>query len=147
MSEVFVNSVTSPRGRLPDHPKLDARNTMELTLKYLPALVLFLLAFMIPLIMLAIAGVTGPRQPSPRKMTPFESGIESLGDTRHRFSVRFFLVALLFIIFDIEAVFIFPWAVLFRELGVFGFVEMTIFLAILLLGLFYIWKKGALEWE
>jgi NADH-quinone oxidoreductase subunit A len=61
--------------------------------------------------------------------------------------VRFFLVALLFIIFDIEAVFIFPWAVLFRELGVFGFVEMMIFLGILLLGLFYIWKKGALEWE
>jgi NADH-quinone oxidoreductase subunit A len=80
-------------------------------------------------------------------MTPFESGIESVGDTRHRFSVRFFLVALLFIIFDIEAVFIFPWAVLFRELGLFGFIEMTIFLGILLLGLFYIWKKGALEWE
>jgi NADH-quinone oxidoreductase subunit A len=120
---------------------------MELALKYLPVIVLFLLAVMIPIIMLAVAGVTGPRQPSPRKMTPFESGIESVGDTRHRFSVRFFLVALLFIIFDIEAVFIFPWAVLFRELGLFGFVEMTIFLGILLLGLFYIWKKGALEWE
>lgn len=120
---------------------------MDLALKYTPVLVLFLLAFAIPLIMLAIAGVTGPRQPSPRKMTPFECGVESLGDTRHRFSVRFFLVALFFIVFDIESVFIFPWAVLFRELGMFGFIEMSIFLAILLLGLFYVWKKGALEWE
>ena len=120
---------------------------MTLALKYIPAILLFVMALAIPLIMLAIAGKTGPRQPSPRKMTPFESGIESVGETRHRFSVRFFLVALLFIIFDIEAVFIFPWAVLFRELGLFGFVEMTIFLGILLLGLFYIWKKGALEWE
>ncbi|MDH4037088.1 MAG: NADH-quinone oxidoreductase subunit A [Candidatus Krumholzibacteria bacterium] len=120
---------------------------MTLALKYVPVLVLFALALMIPLIMLGIAGVTGPRQGSPRKFTPFESGVESIGDTRHRFSVRFFLVALLFIIFDIEAVFIYPWAVLFRELGLFGLVEMTIFLTVLLLGLFYVWKKGALEWE
>lgn len=120
---------------------------MTLALKYIPVLILFLLAAMIPAIMLAIAGVTGPRQPSPRKMTPFECGIESIGDTRHRFSVRFFLVALFFIVFDIEAVFIFPWAVLFRKLGLFGFFEMLVFLTILLLGLFYVWKKGALEWE
>ncbi len=120
---------------------------MTLALKYIPVLVLFLLAAMIPMIMLAVAGVTGPRQPSPRKMTPFECGVESFGDTRLRFSVRFFLVALFFIVFDIEAVFIFPWAVLFRELGLFGFFEMLIFLTVLLLGLFYVWKKGALEWE
>ncbi len=120
---------------------------MSIALKYIPVLVLFALAVMIPMIMLAVAGFTGPRQPSPRKMTPFECGVESLGDTRNRFSVRFFLVALFFIVFDIEAVFIFPWAVLFRELGLFGFFEMVVFLTILLLGLFYVWKKGALEWE
>jgi len=120
---------------------------MNLALKYAPVLMLFLLAVAIPVIMLAIAGRSGPRQPSQRKMTPFESGVESVGDTRHRSSVKFFLIALLFIIFDIEAVFIYPWAVLFRELGLFGFIEMTIFLMILLLGLFYVWKKGALEWE
>ena len=120
---------------------------MTLALKYIPAILLFLMALAIPLIMLAIAGRTGPRQPSPRKMTPFECGVESLGDTRHRFSVRFFLVALFFIVFDIEAVFIYPWAVLFRELGMFGLVEMGVFLLILMLGLFYVWKKGALEWE
>jgi len=120
---------------------------MTLALKYIPAILLFVMALAIPLIMLAIAGRTGPRQPSPRKMTPFECGVESLGDTRHRFSVRFFLVALFFIVFDIEAVFIYPWAVLFRELGLFGLAEMGVFLTILMLGLFYVWKKGALEWE
>jgi NADH-quinone oxidoreductase subunit A len=120
---------------------------MTLATQYLPAIVLFVMALSIPLIMLGIASKTGPRQPSPRKMTPFECGVESLGDTRHRFSVRFFLVALFFIVFDIEAVFIYPWAVLFRELGLFGLVEMAVFLTILMLGLFYVWKKGALEWE
>ena len=120
---------------------------MDLALKYTPVIVLFLLAFAIPVIMLFIAGKTGPRQPSQRKMTPFECGIDTDADSRHRYSVRFFLVALLFIIFDIEAVFIYPWAVIFRELGLFGFIEMAIFLGMLLLGLFYVWKKGALEWE
>ena len=120
---------------------------MDLAIKYAPMLILLFLAFIIPIIMLTVAAFTGPRQPSERKMTPFECGIESVGDTRHRFSIRFFLVALLFIIFDIEAVFIYPWAVLFRKLGLFGFIEMSIFLFILLLGLFYVWKKGALEWE
>ena len=121
--------------------------TMDLGLKYIPVIIILVFAFAIPSLMMAIASKTGPRQPSQRKMTPFECGVESTGDTRHRFSVKFFLVALLFIIFDVEAVFIYPWAVLFRELGIFGFVEMAIFLFILLLGLFYVWKKGALEWE
>lgn len=120
---------------------------MDLGLKYTPLLIILAMAFAIPALMMAIASRTGPRQPSERKMTPFECGIESVGNTRHRSSVKFFLVALLFIIFDIEAVFIYPWAVLFRDLGLFGFVEMAIFLFILLLGLFYVWKKGALEWE
>jgi len=120
---------------------------MDLGLKYTPALVILGLGLAVPMLLMAIASKTGPRQPSQRKMTPFECGVDPIGDTRHRFSVKFFLVALLFIIFDIEAVFIYPWAVLFRELGLFGFVEMAVFLFILLLGLFYVWKKGALEWE
>ena len=120
---------------------------MDLALKYAPVLILLLLALAIPVILMTMAAFTGPRQPSERKMTPFECGVESRGDSRHRHSVKFFLVALLFIIFDIEAVFIYPWAVLFKELGLFGFIEMSIFLFILLLGLFYVWKKGALEWE
>jgi len=120
---------------------------MDLGLKYAPLLMLLGLAFAIPVLLLGIATVAGPRQPSERKMTPFECGIEAVEEPRHRFSVKFFLVALLFIIFDVEAVFIFPWAVLFRELGVFGFIEMAVFLTILLVGLAYVWKKGALEWE
>jgi NADH-quinone oxidoreductase subunit A len=115
---------------------------MTLALKYAPVLILFILAFAIPVLMLGMASMTGPRQPSQRKMTPFECGIDPVGNPRHRYSVKFFLV-----IFDVEAVFVYPWAVLFRELGVFGFVEMSIFLLVLLLGLFYVWKKGALEWE
>jgi NADH-quinone oxidoreductase subunit A len=120
---------------------------MSIALKYAPVLILFLLAFAIPVLMLAIAGRTGPRQSTPRKMEIFECGTDPVGVPRHRYSVKFFLVALLFIIFDIEAVFIYPWAVLFKELGFFGFIEMTVFILILLLGLFYVWKKGALEWE
>ncbi len=120
---------------------------MDPGLKYAPLVILLALAFAIPVIMITVASFTGPRQPTERKMTPFECGIESVGDTRHRFSVKFFLVALLFIIFDIEAVFVYPWAVLFRDLGLFGFVEMVVFLSILAVGLVYVWKKGALEWE
>jgi NADH-quinone oxidoreductase subunit A len=120
---------------------------MSLAIKYVPVLILLVLSFAIPVILLSLAAVTGPRKASERKMKPFECGVEPVGTPRHRYSVKFFLVALLFIIFDVEAVFIFPWAVLFRELGLFGFVEMGVFLLILLLGLLYVWKKGALEWE
>lgn len=120
---------------------------MSLALKYVPILILLVLAFAIPVILVTLAAATGPRKPSEKKMSVFECGVDPVGTPRHRYSVKFFLVALLFIIFDVEAVFIFPWAVLFRELGVFGFVEMAVFLLILLLGLFYVWKKGALEWE
>ena len=120
---------------------------MSLAIKYVPVLILLLLAFAIPVIMLVLAGVTGPRKPTEGKMTVFECGVDPVGNPRHRFSIKYFLVALLFIIFDVEAVFIFPWAVLFRELGLFGFIEMGVFVFILLLGLLYVWKKGALQWE
>ena len=120
---------------------------MSIALKYAPVILLFSLALLIPVMLLAIAAFTGPRQSTERKMVSFECGVEPVGVPRHRYSVKFFLVALLFIIFDIEAVFIFPWAVLFRELGLFGFIEMSLFLFLLILGLVYVWKKGALEWE
>ena len=120
---------------------------MSIALKYAPVILLFVLAFAIPVLMLTIAGFTGPRQATQRKMEMFECGTDPIGEPRHRYSVKFFLVALLFIIFDIEAVFIYPWAVLFKELGFFGFIEMSVFLFILILGLVYVWKKGALEWE
>jgi len=120
---------------------------MPLAAKYAPLLFLLALAVMVPVLMLLIAGKSGPKRPTSGKNIPFESGVDPVGDARRRFPVKFFLVALLFLIFDVETIFIFPWAVLFRKLGLFGFVEMSIFLLILLLGLFYVWKKGALEWE
>jgi NADH-quinone oxidoreductase subunit A len=117
-----------------------------MTHPYLPVLVLFLLAGIIVLSMLAIAQWVGPKRPNPIKDQPFESGNAPRGDARVRFSVKFYLVAMLFLIFDIEVVFMYPWAILFRRLGIFGLVEMGIFLFILGLALIYVWKKGALEW-
>ncbi|MBI4437060.1 MAG: NADH-quinone oxidoreductase subunit A [Candidatus Omnitrophica bacterium] len=89
----------------------------------------------------------GGRRPTPEKEEPFECGESPFAGPAGRFSVKFYLVAMLFIIFDIEIIFLFPWAVLYRRLGLFGFIEMAIFLFVLGVGLFYAWKKGALEWE
>ena len=113
----------------------------------------------IPLVMLtgfvilnAVAILVGshllsPSRPTPVKAMPYESGMPPLGDTRERFSVKFYLIAMLFIIFDIETVFMIPWGVAFRQLGLFGLVEMLVFVVILLVGYVYAWKRGALEWE
>ncbi len=120
---------------------------MPLGLKYSSLVILFVLCVAIPLALVGLAGVVGQKRPTPEKNTPFESGVDPVGDARRRFSVKFFLVALLFLIFDVETIFIFPWAVLFRQLGLFGFIEMAVFLIILLLALAYVWRKGALEWE
>jgi NADH-quinone oxidoreductase subunit A len=89
----------------------------------------------------------GPRHPTEEKLSTYESGMEPVKSARERFSVKFYLVAMLFLLFDIEVVFMYPWAVKFRELGLLGFVEMAVFIAVLLVGLLYIWKKGALRWE
>jgi NADH-quinone oxidoreductase subunit A len=97
--------------------------------------------------MIALSHLVSPYRPTPVKLEPYESGITPVGDTRERFSIKFYLVAILFIVFDIETVFLIPWAVLFRTLGVFGFVEMLVFMAVLLVGLVYVWKKGALQWD
>jgi len=115
--------------------------------KYLAIALLFVLAALVPAGMIAVARLAGRPRTNPAKMTPFECGNEPIGDPRRRFSVQFFLIALLFIVFDVEVVFVYPWAVLFRRLGFFGFVEMAVFLFVLAAGLFYVWKKGALEWE
>ena len=89
----------------------------------------------------------GPRRPSEEKLSTYESGMEPVKTARERFSVKFYLVAMLFIVFDIEIVFMYPWAVMFRQLGVAGFIDMMVFIAILLVGLVYILKKGALRWH
>ena len=111
-----------------------------------------ILMFMILVTGLALASVIGSlilgmRKPTPEKEAPYECGMQPVGTARERFSVKFYLVAMLFLLFDIEAVFLFPWAVVYRDLKLFGFFEMLLFIAIVLAGYVYVWKKGALEWE
>ena len=119
---------------------------------YLSVLILIGIALAFSGAFIGISALLGPRKPTQEKLDPYECGMPPLGDARERFSVKFFLVAILFILFDVEAVFLFPWAVLFRDfqkmgMGVFIFWEMTAFLLILVLGLVYVWKRKALEWE
>ena len=114
---------------------------------FFPLVVMFAIAGVVVLALLTLAQTIGPKSTNPAKAEPFESGNPPRGDARIRFSVRFYLVAMLFLIFDLEVVFLYPWAILFRRLGWFGVIEMGVFLALLLIGFIYVWKKGALEWD
>ncbi|HEX7118480.1 MAG TPA: NADH-quinone oxidoreductase subunit A [Longimicrobiales bacterium] len=114
---------------------------------YAPILILLGVSVLNAVGMVVASHVLHPPRHTPVKDIPYESGMLPIGSTRERFSVKFYVVALLFIVFDIETVFLMPWAVLFRELGVFGFVEMMVFIGVLLVGFAYIWKKGALQWD
>jgi len=113
---------------------------------YLPILLLALLVSGFALGTLFLSSMMGPRRPSRNKLSPYECGIDPVGSARERVPVKFYLVAMLFIIFDIEIVFLYPWAVVLNSLKLFGLVEMVFFLGILLVGLLYVWKKGGLEW-
>ena len=93
-----------------------------------------------------VAGVIRPNNPNPVKLEPYESGISNVGDARDRFHIRYYVLAMLYLVFDLEVVFLYPWAVQYDKLGVFGLLEMLVFVAILLIGYFYAWKKGALDW-
>ena len=114
---------------------------------YVPVLLLFGVSLVNAVAFVVLSHLVSPMRPTPVKLEPYESGMSPLGDTRERFSVKFYLVAILFIIFDIETVFLIPWGVMFRDLGIFGFVEMLIFIGVLLVGFVYVWKKGALQWD
>ena len=116
-------------------------------LAYVAIALLIVLATLIALIAISLGTLFGPRKPSAEKSMPYESGMTPYGEGTRRMPVRFYLIAVLFILFDIEVVFFLPWAVVFRELKIFGLVEMIIFIVILLVGYVYAWKKGALEWE
>jgi NADH-quinone oxidoreductase subunit A len=115
---------------------------------YLPLAVVLILAVGMGAAVSSLSSLLGPRNPNPIKSTIFEAGSEPApGTARQRFAVKFYVVALLFIVFDVETVFLFPWAVNFKALGWFGYAEMFIFAATLVVGLVYVWKKGALSWE
>jgi NADH-quinone oxidoreductase subunit A len=114
---------------------------------YVPLLLLFLVGGLLTLVFFSLTPLLGKKNPNPEKMTPYESGSESTGGRHVKLSVKFYLTAILFVIFDVEAVFIYPWAVQFRSLGWVALVTMLAFLTTLALALVYCWKKGALEWE
>jgi NADH-quinone oxidoreductase subunit A len=118
-----------------------------MTQSYIPVLVYMGFTLVLVTAIIVISSLIGRRRPTREKMLPYECGMDSAGTLNVPFSVRFYVVAMLFIVFDIETVFLYPWAVVFRDLGWFGFVEMFLFTAVLLIGLVYLFRKGALEWE
>jgi NADH-quinone oxidoreductase subunit A len=114
---------------------------------YVPLVAVVLLSAFIGLVIIVLSSILSPRGASNVKLMPYECGMDPIGDARRRFSIRFFLIGMLFIVFDIELIFLFPWAVVYDKLLIFGFIEMLIFVVVLALGLAYVWIKGALEWE
>lgn len=115
--------------------------------QYIPVLIIFILAIGLAAAMLGLSSILGPRRDSKRKLSPYESGIPPTGDTRGKFSIKYYLIGALFILFDVEAVFLFAWAVVFKDLGLLAFIEILVFFVVIIGGYFYIVKKGALEWE
>ncbi|MGQ9626917.1 MAG: NADH-quinone oxidoreductase subunit A [Anaerolineae bacterium] len=114
---------------------------------YLPILILVIVAAGISALAIIVPSFLGPRKPDEVKLSTYESGKEPIGPARRRFHIQYYLTAMLFILFDIEVIFLYPWAVIFKKLKLFGLVEMAIFIAILLIGYIYVWRKGALEWD
>jgi NADH-quinone oxidoreductase subunit A len=119
----------------------------ELLVEYLPILVFIGIALALALVMVAASYIVARQRPDSEKVSAYECGFEAFDDSRGRFDVRFYLVAILFIIFDLEVAFLFPWAVALGDIGVFGFWSMVVFLGLLTIGFIYEWKRGALEWE
>src|SRR5690349_7054974 len=118
---------------------------------YFPVLMFIVVGLGLGVVMLLIGGgvsrLLGNHRPDPEKLSPYECGFEAFEDARMKFDVRYYLVAILFILFDLEIAFLFPWAIVLQEIGLFGFLAMVLFLAILVVGFIYEWMKGALEWE
>ncbi len=115
--------------------------------QYFPILLFILVGLGVGVVPVALGWLIGPNKPDSEKLSPYECGFEAFEDARMRFDVRYYLVAILFILFDLEIAFLFPWAIVLEQIGMFGFVAMLVFLAILVVGFIYEWKKGALEWE
>ncbi len=115
--------------------------------EYLPILLFLFVSTGLGIVLLVMGWALGPKRPTSEKLSPYECGFEAFEDARMQFDVRYYLIAIQFIIFDLEIAFVFPWAVNFRNLGIVGLTEMGIFIGLLVLGFIYVWKKGALEWE
>src|SRR5512144_1004952 len=115
--------------------------------EYFPILLFIVVGLAIGVAPMVLGKLLGPSHPDPEKLSPYECGFEAFEDARMKFDVRYYLVAILFILFDLEISFLFPWAIVLQEIGFFGFAAMMVFLAVLVVGFIYEWKKGALEWE
>jgi NADH-quinone oxidoreductase subunit A len=126
---------------------LEERDVSDLLREYLPILVFLAIATALGIVLILAAVVLAVRNPDPEKVSAYECGFNAFDDARMKFDVRFYLVSILFIIFDLEVAFLFPWAVAFKTIGLAGFWSMMVFLAVLTIGFAYEWKKGALEWE
>jgi NADH-quinone oxidoreductase subunit A len=114
---------------------------------YAPLVLQLLIAVVLASFLVSLSALIGWRRPNKAKQTAYECGMEPTGDAREPFSVKFYLVAMVFILFDVEAIFLYPWAYVFRDLKLYGFVEMMLYIFILLVGYIYLWKKGALDWH
>ena len=114
---------------------------------YIPVLIFALTVTLLAVVLLILSYLLGPRRPSKTKLAAYECGVAPTGDARQRFSVKFYLVAMVFILFDVEVIFLYPWAVIFHELRMFGFVEMLLFVALLFPGFIYLWRKGVFDWS
>lgn len=122
----------------------------NLLYSYIPVLVLGIVAVGLAAVMTTLSWLLGPRRPTPQKLAPYECGVTPIGSARERFPIKFYLIAMLFIVFDIETVFLYPWAVTYRNSGgmmLFNLAEMFVFMVILFVGYIYVWRKGAFEWD
>jgi NADH-quinone oxidoreductase subunit A len=145
-SHASVNDVAARRRGSAPVPCED--NSMEdLLLEYLPILIFMGLSLVVGLALLIAPFIVAPSKPDPEKLAAYECGFDAFDDARMKFDVKYYLVAILFIIFDLEVAFLFPWAVSLGDVGLFGFWSMIVFLAVLTIGFTYEWRKGALEWE
>ena len=115
--------------------------------EYFPILLFMLVGLAVGVAPVVLGKLLGPNRPDPEKLSPYECGFEAFEDARMKFDVRYYLVAILFILFDLEIAFLFPWATVLNDIGLFGFISMMVFLGILVVGFIYEWMKGALEWE
>jgi NADH-quinone oxidoreductase subunit A len=115
--------------------------------EYFPILLFLMVGLAIGVVPVVLGKLLGPHRPDPEKLSPYECGFEAFEDARMKFDVRYYLVAILFILFDLEIAFLFPWATVINDIGLFGFISMMVFLGILVVGFVYEWMKGALEWE
>jgi NADH-quinone oxidoreductase subunit A len=113
---------------------------------YIPIVVLLILAILMPAALLFISKLIRPNKPEEAKLSPYECGVDPERDARERFSVRYYIIAMLFLVFDVETIFLFPWAVIYDRLALFGLIEIVIFIGLLVVGYYYAWRKGALEW-